>query len=275
MYCIKCGKELREGAAFCVNCGTPTGIGNRPATAPDVKTKAIAGQGKKKGAKALVVGILLLCILAAAGTGGWFVFQKLNVNQPDGEISEEKEEEKADAGKVESVQGMPEAEGGEPEGNVPEEASKKEVHTYELIVEDVTWSQAYQNCLDRGGYLVRINSDEEYQAILQQIEDEGKTNIIFWLGGARSSGESQDYRWVLEDGTYGDIILNEEEPYRSYWFSGEPSYSGEAGNMEMYMNMFYVSKEGCWGWNDVGNNLMSVADFYAGIVGYICEYEEE
>ena len=107
MYCIKCGKELREGAAFCVNCGTPTGVVNRPVTAPDVKTKA-AGQGKKKGVKALAFGILLLCILAAAGTGGWFVFQKLNVNQPDGEISEKKEEEKADAEKGESGQDMPE-----------------------------------------------------------------------------------------------------------------------------------------------------------------------
>ena len=50
-------------------------------------------------------------------------------------------------------------------------------------MEDVTWTQAYQNCLDKGGYLVRINSDEEYQAILQQIGAEDKRNIKFWLGG--------------------------------------------------------------------------------------------
>lgn len=123
--------------------------------------------------------------------------------------------------------------------------------------------------------MVRINSDEEYQAVLQQIGAEDKKNIKFWLGGARSSEESEDYRWVYEDGTYGDIILNEEDPYRSYWLSGEPSYSGEAGDVEMYMNMFYVSKEGRWVWNDVADDLIAVADFYAGTVGYICEYEKE
>lgn len=26
MYCKNCGKELREGIAFCGNCGTPIGI---------------------------------------------------------------------------------------------------------------------------------------------------------------------------------------------------------------------------------------------------------
>lgn len=310
MYCKNCGKELREGAAFCGNCGTPTGAQNRPATAPDAKEKAITGQGKKKGAKVLVIVILLLCILAAVGIGGWFVIQKISANWSVGGISEEKEEEKADTKEAESGQDMPEAEGGEPKGNAPEaedretaadvteqesqepeeeipeiaeEDTKKEekrdetgIHTYELIVEDVTWSQAYQNCLDKGGYLVRINSEEEYQEILQQINDEDKRNIKFWLGGARSSEGSWDYRWVYEDGTYGSTILNEEEPYLSYWLSGEPSYFGETvDDQEMYMNMFYVSKEKRWVWNDVPDDLIAAADFYAGTVGYICEYEEE
>lgn len=183
----------------------------------------------------------------------------------------------------ETVVDVPESEDQEPEEEIPEvaeEDTKMEekrdetgIHTYELIVEDVTWSQAYQNCLDKGGYLVRINSDEEYLAILQQIVDEDKRKIKFWLGGARSSEGSEDYRWVYEDGTYGDIILNEEEPCRSYWLSGEPSYSGGEDDVEMYMNMFYVSKEGRWVWNDVADDLIAVASFYAGTVGYICEYE--
>lgn len=308
MYCINCGKELREGAAFCVSCGMPTDVQNHPATVPDAKEKA-AGKGKKKGAKVLAIVILLLCMLAAVGIGGWFVIQKRNAHQLDGEISEEKEEQKTDTKEAESGQDMPEAESGETEGKMPEaedgekvtdvpkpesQESEEEIpeaagegiqteekrdetsiHTYELIVEDVTWTQAYQNCLDKGGYLVRINSDEEYQAILQQIGDEDKKNIKFWLGGARSSEESGDYRWVYEDGTYGDIILNEEDPYLSYWLSGEPSFFDEAGDVEMYMNMFYVSKEGRWVWNDVADDLIAVVDFYVGTVGYICEYEEE
>lgn len=309
MYCINCGKELREGAAFCVNCGTPTEVQNHPVTEPNTKVKAVADQEEKKGAKVLALAILFLGILAVVGIGGWFVIQGLNANRTDEGISEEKEEEKTDTKEAEPRQETLEAETGETEGNVPEvedremvadmpepesqepeeglpdvvrEDTEKEekrdetgIHTYELIVEDVTWSQAYQNCIDKGGYLVRINSEEEYQTILQQIVDEDKKKIMFWLGGARSSEESEDYRWVYEDGTYGDIILNEEESYLSYWLSGEPSYSGEADDVEMYMNMFYVSKEGRWVWNDVADDLIETADFYAGRVGYICEYEVE
>lgn len=296
MYCKNCGKELREGAAFCGNCGTPTGAQNHTSTVPDGKEKAAAGQGKKKGAKGLVIAILLVCVLAAVGAGGWLVIHRLNANRPDGGIGEEKEEERADLKEAEdweTAADVPEPESQEPEeafteeevpeeevpeaaGENPKTEEKRDetgIHTYELIVEDVTWTQAYQDCLDKGGYLVRINSDEEYQTILRQIGDEDKKNIKFWLGGARSSEESKDYRWVYEDGTYGDIILNEEEPCRSYWLSGEPSYSGESDDVEMYMNMFYVRKEGRWVWNDVADDLIAVADFYAGTVGYICEYE--
>ena len=248
--------------------------------------------------------ILLLCMSASIG---WFVIQKLNANWPDVGISEEKQEVQADIMETEAGRDMPVAETEKPEGNAPEaegeeamadmpetesqvpeedsavagdnkdtkeeENNETGIHTYELIVEDVTWIQAYQKCLEKGGYLVRINSDEEYQAILQQISDEDKRNIMFWLGGARSSEESEDYRWVYEDEAYGDIVLNGEDPYLSYWLSGEPSYFSETGDVEMYMNMFFVSKEGRWVWNDAPDDLIAVADFYVGTVGYICEYE--
>lgn len=303
MYCRNCGQELSEGAAFCGNCGTPIMAQNRLAITPDAKEIAAASQEKNKGAKTLVIVILFLCVLVAVGIGGWFVIQKLSADRSDEEIYEEQEEEQADTREEEQADTKEEEqvdakeveradtkEEEQADTKEEEKASTKEaeegarkeekrdetgIHTYELIVEDTTWSQAYQNCLDRGGYLVRINSDEEYQAILQQIGDEDKSDIMFWLGGARESEESADYRWVYEDGTYGDIILNEEDTYRSYWLSGEPSYSDETGDMEMCMNMFYRSKEGHWVWNDVPDDIIAVADFYAGRVGYICEYEDE
>ncbi|MDE7404363.1 MAG: C-type lectin domain-containing protein, partial [Lachnospiraceae bacterium] len=149
------------------------------------------------------------------------------------------------------------------------------IHTYELIVDDVTWTEAYLACLARGGHLVRINSEEEYQAIVQQIGEEEKGKIMFWLGGTRSAADVYEYRWIYEDGTYGSEILNEDEPYSYYWLDGEPSFYDESILQdEMYMNMFYVGKEQRWVWNDVPEDLIEVAEFYSGMIGYICEYEE-
>ena len=70
------------------------------------------------------------------------------------------------------------------------------------------------------------------------------------------------------------MVLN-QEPYISYWLTGEPSfYDNSLLQDEMYMNMFYVSKEERWVWNDVPDDLIAVAEFYSGTVGYICEYED-
>lgn len=154
------------------------------------------------------------------------------------------------------------------EGEIPEEG----VNRYEMIVADVTWTQAYYDCLERGGHLVRITTDEEYQAILQQIADEGKEQIIFWLGGARN--DESGYHWIYEGGYFGSEVLDEEEKYASYWLENEPSFhDAAAGVDETRMNMFRLSSSGKWVWNDVPDDILSVADFYSGKIGYICEYE--
>lgn len=258
MYCRKCGQQINEGAAFCGNCGTPV--------------------GKKKKGGMKVLGILLLClfILLGAGVGGWFFLYKPN---DDKSINEEELIDKTEeTAEEEEVQGAEAAENERQETEDTEpvyhEDDKYGIHTYELIVDDVTWTEAYNACLARGGYLVRINSEEEYQEILEQIVHEDKRNIKFWLGGARSAADVYEYRWIYEDGISGSTILNEEEPFHSYWLDGEPSFrDGSSSRDEMYMNMFYVSKEGRWVWNDVPDDLIAVVEYYSGAVGYICEYE--
>lgn len=173
-------------------------------------------------------------------------------------------------------------EGGE---SLPEEESPTEppaegiaveegINSYELIVADVSWSQAYYDCMDRGGHLVRITTDAEYQAILQQIADEGKENIIFWLGGARN--DDSGYYWIYNDGYFGSEVLNEDAKYASYWMDGEPSFFDAAAAVdETRMSMFRLSSNGQWVWNDVPDDILSVASFYSGKIGYICEYENQ
>lgn len=154
-----------------------------------------------------------------------------------------------------------------------EENDETEIHEYELFVDDVSWSEAYQACLDRGGYLVRINTEEEYDEILDQIYGEEKENIKFWIGGAR--GKDRKYHWVYgEDKEFGEDILNKDSQYMDYWLEGEPSFVDEATDTkENRMNMFYMKNLDEWVWNDVPDDILEAASFYAGTIGYICEYE--
>ena len=46
-------------------------------------------------------------------------------------------------------------------------------HTYRLVISDCTWSEAFQEALNAGGYLARFETREEYQTVLQQINDSG------------------------------------------------------------------------------------------------------
>lgn len=311
MYCKKCGQKLNEGAVFCGNCGAPVTAQSRPDMTVSIQGNVVSSNGsmesrKDKKAEKFILPVIIIVVVALIGAGVWFAVYILGEDRAD-EIRSRKEDEigieapereedvlRTEAGESgEDV--TAESNGAEDDGTGVEGEELKDdisdladtessnaagrdetgIHTYELVVEDVTWTEAYQKCLEKGGYLVRINSEEEYQAILQQINAEDKRNIKFWLGGARTAESPDDYRWVYEDGTLGDIILNEEEPYLSYWLSGEPSYFGEDKNMaEMFMNMFYVSKEDRWVWNDVTNDILAVVNYYSGTIGYICEYED-
>ncbi len=301
-FCRNCG------APVTINQNTAPGIGGsveKSHGVPSFQAEEAWKNEEKKGGKK-IGGILVLCIflLLAIGVGGIFMFRlnqdKREANtaargaEPD--LKEEEKEnpeevkdtpEKAEEEESEIQQGEAVAESeNEPEtkeiqkdeASAPESGYFEEdngaINTYELIVADVTWTEAYQDCLRRGGHLVRINSEEEYQTILRQIEEEGKGNIKFWLGGTRNGEDSEEYRWINGEGAYGNMVLNKEEPFVSYWLTGEPSfYDNSISQDEMYMNMFYISKEERWVWNDVPDDLIAVAEFYSGSVGYICEYE--
>lgn len=157
-----------------------------------------------------------------------------------------------------------------------EEADYKEgtINRYALVVEDITWSDAYQKCIENGGHLVRIGSEEEYQAILRQIQDEGKEDIKFWISAARTGSENGEYHWIYEDGSQGNEVLNGSPEYGPYWMAGEPSFYDETtGAEENCVQMFYYKGEKRWVWNDVPNDILNIAKFYTGTIGYICEYE--
>ena len=145
------------------------------------------------------------------------------------------------------------------------------VHRYEYFVDDCTWNEAYIKAKEKGGHLVRINSAEEFNYIISEIERLGYEKIQFRIGGRRDVS-STEYYWVDESNTlYGEQINAPTYWADSCWLEGEPSYvDGEI--QEMYMDIY--KKDDTWVWNDVPDDIISVVSYYSGKIGYIVEYED-
>ncbi len=141
------------------------------------------------------------------------------------------------------------------------------IHSYQYLVEDCSWPEAVERCRERGGYLAVINSQEEYDYIVQQIEASQLGKIIFFLGATR--GEGEEYHWVDENGEAVGEPLNGD----SKWMQNEPSFQdGEV--QEDVVSMFYFDEEGRWVWNDIPSNLLEHFSNYSGKIGYVCEMDE-
>ena len=147
-------------------------------------------------------------------------------------------------------------------------------HRYEIILKDCTWTEAFEEAKANGGYLVHIDSMEEYDYIRSNLlNTEASRKLKLWIGGARIAG-SYEYHWANVDGTLGQEVLN-SDAYPGVWMTGEPSFRDDSISQdEFYLNLFYYSKENRWVWNDVPNDIIAVVDSYKGSVGYICEYDQ-
>lgn len=148
------------------------------------------------------------------------------------------------------------------------------IHDYEVIIKNVDWMEAYNDCKRRGGHLARLNTEEEYDIIKNMLADEDFRGVVY-LGGMHEDG-SREYHWVDEDLNPFPAVLNSSE-YDRYWLDGEPSFedntSGESIE-EKYLAMIYVSTQGGWVWNDVPGDIFErFGDSYNGRVAYICEYD--
>lgn len=144
-------------------------------------------------------------------------------------------------------------------------------HRYEIVVADVTWWEAYQSCLEQGGHLATITSQEEYDrvcALADQTVADGQEDLTYlWIGGKLySENDLWGYRsWITgEDWTF------------ECWYPGEPSYLDNDSTLEEYLCLWHANYQGeeiGWTFNDQRNDIIAVLPNAAGKVGYICEYD--
>lgn len=140
------------------------------------------------------------------------------------------------------------------------ETLEKEKHEsrYELIVEDISWSEANEACLRKGGHLITITSQEEMDMAVAMASE--KELRFVWMGG---------YTSIRNDVAYGHWITGEPFEFQP-WYPGEPSRTDEDGAAEMYLMLWQVNDE--WSWNDQRNDPVGDTGlaYFKGKTGYIC-----
>lgn len=128
---------------------------------------------------------------------------------------------------------------------------------YSLYAEDVSWEVAEQRCMELGGHLATISSDEDYARICELLASTDAQYI--WIGCYRN--DSGDLKWSG----------GESSEYFK-WATGEPSYSDSYdGAAENYI-MLVKQPDGTWLYNDSRMDPMAdFSRFYSGKMAYICQ----
>lgn len=155
--------------------------------------------------------------------------------------------------------------GGEADGVsvTPARAIEKTTHSsrYELVKEDISWTDANSAAIAKGGHLVTITSQDEEDQMVAMAEAAGLKYI--WIGG---------YTSIRGNQAFGHWITGEAFDYTD-WYPGEPSRTDSGdGAEEFYLMLWKVVDE--WSWNDQRNDVCnSQYDYFKGNTGYIIEYE--
>lgn len=132
---------------------------------------------------------------------------------------------------------------------------------YELVKDDISWTDANDAAIAKGGHLATVNSKEE-EKTLEKMADKAGLKYI-WLGG---------YTSVRDDVAFGHWMTGEPFDYTK-WYDGEPSRNDKDGEPEFYLMLWKI--KGKWSWNDERNDVIHIdgLDYFKGNMGYIIEYE--
>ena len=142
----------------------------------------------------------------------------------------------------------------------PVKALEKTKHDkrYEVIKEDITWTEANEKCLAMGGHLATITSQAEMDELAALVDAQDIKNA--WIGG---------YTSVRNGAAFGHWITGEVFDFAK-WYPGEPSRNDKDGTPEFYLVLWKVDGE--WSINDERDDMATLS-YLKGKCGYICEYE--
>ena len=142
------------------------------------------------------------------------------------------------------------------ESEAPAEPEQPKESSYQLFIEDVSWTEARDRCVEKGGHLVVISDDEELQKVIDLAKSYG-VNML-WIGCHRV------------DGT---LVWETDDQVSVYpWGAGEPSYMDSYDGV--YEDYVMLWNNNGWFYNDSRND--PVADYpgaYSGKIAYVCEFE--
>lgn len=150
------------------------------------------------------------------------------------------------------------------------------IHRYSYYASDGSWDENFEQAKAKGGYLLRVNSQDEYDYIVGALGASDLNDIFILQIGARRDPESSLYYWVDENNNlYGDPINDANSWIVDEWMQGEPSYQDSYGEKTITEDkvVLYLL-EGKWYLNDVTNGMVAWYPPHAGKVGYIVEFED-
>lgn len=301
--CPTCGNQCKDENKYCTKCGSLLGSASaHPAEKeqqPSEKSQPKKNREQKNG---LVIGMIvaLIIVLIVIGVAAAVLLKKsseINVSSDSGweELpSEDAEKEDfdtkdsevenadmdqqdeapaaEDASDVAAADMADDATEEETEDMADEAASNDyTTHRYEIVVDDVSWSQAQRDCMTRGGHLVTFDSREELDAVLDMIDRQMDEHYSYYIGASRDS-ESEEYYWQDQKGRYYGGSINPEDCdwLRSQWLKDEPSFvNTDDQKEECYVDLIYVGEK--WVLNDVPGNL---EEYSPGKVAYVIEWDE-
>ena len=138
---------------------------------------------------------------------------------------------------------------------IPTKAAVYNDHIYVIYDCEMSWSFARDLCKNMGGHLVTVSNQAE-ETFLESLIRSGRKEA-YWLGATnyeRDDDVNHPYKWVT----------GEAFSYTN-WHSGEPSFSGDKGTRERFLEL---RKSYDYKWNDVNN--INKAD-----KGFILEIEPD
>lgn len=142
------------------------------------------------------------------------------------------------------------------ESEAPAEPEQPKESSYQLFIEDVSWTEARDRCVEKGGHLVVISDEAELQKVIDLAKSYG-VNML-WIGCHRV------------DGT---LVWETDDQVSVYpWDAGEPSYMDSYDGV--YEDYVMLWNNNGWFYNDSRND--PVADYpgaYSGKIAYVCEFE--